>query len=57
MARKIDSLLNKKGWTGKELGRIEIANMVKLFAAKQRVFIEPYVKEGGSVSVSLQFNF
>lgn len=34
-----------------------LKDMVKLFAAKQRVFIEPYVKEGGSVSVSLQFNF
>lgn len=31
MTVSISKLLNKKGWTGKELGRIEIANMVKIF--------------------------
>jgi hypothetical protein len=32
MTVSISKLLNKKGWTGKELGRIEIANMVKIFS-------------------------
>lgn len=45
----------------KPTGNLQVAlslkDMVKLFTAKQRVFIEPYMKEGGSVSVSLQFNF
>lgn len=32
-------------------------DMLKLFSGKQRVFVEPYMKEGGSVALSLQFNF
>ena len=41
MGASISRLLNKKGWTGKELGRIEIANMVKLFADSKAGVIDP----------------
>lgn len=41
MAVSITKLLNKKGWTGKELGRIEIANMVKLFSDNKAGVINP----------------
>lgn len=41
MAVSITKLLNKKGWTGKELGRIEIANMVKIFADNKAGIINP----------------
>lgn len=34
-----------------------LKDMLKLFSGSQRVFVEPYMKEAGSVSLSLQFNF
>ena len=36
---------------------LHFKDMLKLFSGKQRVFVEPYMKEGGSVALSLQFNF
>lgn len=36
---------------------LEVRDMVKLFSGRQRVLVEPYVKESGSVSLSLQFRF
>lgn len=34
-----------------------LKDMVKLFTGRQRVLIEPYMKEAGSVSVSVEFSF
>ena len=36
---------------------LSLKDMLKLFSGGQRVFVEPYMKEAGSVSLSLQFNF
>lgn len=36
---------------------VNLRDMIKLFTGSQRVFVEPYMKESGAVSVSLQFNF
>ncbi len=36
---------------------LSLKDMLKLFSGSQRVFVEPYMKESGSVSLSLQFNF
>lgn len=35
---------------------LRFKDMLKLFSGKQRVMVEPYMKEGGSVALSLQFN-
>ena len=36
---------------------LELRDMIKLFSGRQRVLVEPYVKESGSVSLSLHFRF
>ena len=36
---------------------VKVKDMLKLFSGSQRVFVEPYMKEAGSVALSLQFNF
>lgn len=36
---------------------LELKDMIKLFSGRQRVLAAPYVKESGSVSLSLQFRF
>lgn len=36
---------------------LELKDMIKLFSGSQRVLVEPYVKDSGSVSLSLQFSF
>ena len=36
---------------------VKVKDMLKLFSGRQRVFVEPYMKEAGSVALSLQFNF
>ncbi len=36
---------------------LKLKDMLKLFSGSQRVFVEPYMKEAGSVALSLQFNF
>lgn len=36
---------------------LSLKDILKLLSGRQRVFVEPYMKEAGSVSLSLQFNF
>ena len=36
---------------------LEVRDMIKLFSGRQRVLVAPYVKDSGSVSLSLQFSF